>query len=172
MPEGVFIDRKWLLEDTQCELQYCPQVGDKVVYFPQGHLELLQRFPENRPPPWLSFGLKWPVVQCIVRDVSFDFPTEREYRQCPSVLARVTLGLCGTPSKQSITSNNQIVVEFVAPRSTRNTQYTEHTFEVTIRNFHGPDCIVPYNLFARSLRVPWKPKTPIFVHFKEQDESR
>jgi hypothetical protein len=91
---GTDIDREWLQIDKQVETQYCPQIGDRVVYFPQGHSALLSEFPaRDRLLPWNSFHARWPVVECEVREISFDFPPTAELRRCQSVVATITLAI-------------------------------------------------------------------------------
>ena len=86
VPIGTHIDRSWIMIDTPQEQRYIPQIGDKVFYFGQGHKEYLRSFPENSSPPWLAFTRPWPVVECIVLSVAYDFPTFSEYKRCHSIL--------------------------------------------------------------------------------------
>ncbi len=92
---GTSIERSWIQRDgtnTDDHAKYCPQVGDKVVYFPQGHMESLQLFAEDTSPPWLSFADRWPLVLCVVKAITYGFPTETEHAQCSSALAVLSLG--------------------------------------------------------------------------------
>ena len=47
VPEDIEIDRDIAESDTWTDAQYFPQLGDIVMYCPQGHAELLQQFTEN-----------------------------------------------------------------------------------------------------------------------------
>ena len=76
VPLGVQVSRQWLQAQCATNHQYVPQVGDRVIYFPQGHVEALQLFAEDTAPPWLAFPAKWPLVLCLVTDVRFSFPTQ------------------------------------------------------------------------------------------------
>jgi len=97
VPLGTFIERQWLQEKRQLDYMYVPQVGDRVYYYPQGHQETLQFYPESTSPPWNSFAMKWCAVDCEVRDISYDFPTEGEHYKCPSVIVKLVLALCQIP---------------------------------------------------------------------------
>ena len=95
IPEHVIVDRAWLQKDRTVDHQYCPQMGDLVIYFPQGHKEILSKFVENTIPPWQDnnlFTKRWPLVECEVTGISYEFPTEREFQMCASVVAVVKLG--------------------------------------------------------------------------------
>jgi hypothetical protein len=150
VPLGIHIDRQWLQYDTQFDYQYVPQIGDTVIYFPQGHIELLNHFPENRPPPWLQFSNKWPVVECKVENITYDFPTQIEYNRCFSVVASLTLLITRIPLRR-YSQHGQIVTEFVVPRATRNNTNPYQTFEVTMRDFSTPDFLVPVHLYERAM---------------------
>ena len=166
-------DREWAQLDSQVEHQYCPQVGDRVVYFSQGHAELLSFFAEQAAPPWLSFANDhWPVVECIVTELHYDFPSSVEHRRCRSVVANVTLAVQRVPSKCSITSHGSMVVDFIAPRpSTRHSSVQNIVFNVKIRNCDVPDFIVPWHTFERALRVQWREGMRIMVEVKEPQPS-
>ena len=65
-------------------------------------MELLQVFPEdNYSPPWVTFPQRWPVLECRVDSLDFDFPTCKEFRISPSVIARLTLTVVGLPGENS-----------------------------------------------------------------------
>ena len=111
VPMDAPVDRAWLQPDAQVEAQYCPQVGDRVVYFQQGHCDVLSSFAEHGSPPWLSFAsTDWPVVECVVRDIAYDFPTEKEFQRCRSVIARVTLAIARTPVRWHLSSAGHMQV--------------------------------------------------------------
>lgn len=42
------------------------QVGEVVMYFPQGHAQYLHTFPENKTPPYKLFRGRPAVVRCQV----------------------------------------------------------------------------------------------------------
>eukprot|EP01035_Chromulina_nebulosa_P017150 gene17150-22664_t len=169
----VEIDREWLQDDTIHDSQYCPQRGDHVIYFPQGHIEMLHNFAESSRPPWASFPQRWPLVECIVKDIAFEFPTLTEYKRCPSVLSIVTLQIVGIPIRRQITSISEYVIEFGSQRQTRNSSQTPDSaifanFTVTLRNFNIPDFIVPYHLFFRSCnKVQWHEGIRISVTYRD-----
>ena len=96
IPEDVLVDRAWLQKDHVVDHQYCPQMGDLVVYFPQGHKEILSKFVENSIPPWQDSNLftrRWPLVECEVTGMSYEFPSEREHQMCTSVVVVLKLGM-------------------------------------------------------------------------------
>lgn len=96
IPEDVVVDRAWLQKDHVVDHQYCPQMGDLVVYFPQGHKEILSKFVENSIPPWQDstlFTKRWPLVECEITGISYEFPTEREHQMCTSVVVVLKLGM-------------------------------------------------------------------------------
>jgi hypothetical protein len=167
LPFGVDVDREWLQEDTQTEKYYQPQLGDRIVYFPQGHIQLLERFPESRQPPWNSFAQNWPVVECIIQEMSFHFPTQAAHRKCTSIVASITLEIVRTPSKLHTSHSGLNLVDLMVPRNTRNSTQLNHTFEIDFRNYEIPDFIVPYHLFERSIKTPWFNGIPISVYYKE-----
>jgi len=171
IPFGIPVDRTWLQEDRQYVQQYCPQVGDKVLYFPQGHVELLTSFPESTSPPWTAFGDTWPLVECIVKDVTFSFPTEREYRLCTSVIASLKLEITRVPMKRTISSNGQVSVQLIAPRTTRNTPKSDTFFIVSLRNYHVPDFMIPSYIYERSMSIQWGQNMMIEVFYKELTEN-
>jgi hypothetical protein len=72
------VTRSWLQAEATNDHQYCPQKGDRVMYFPQGHKEMLSQFAENNySPPWLQLQKGCPLFECVVRDVNYEFPTEQ-----------------------------------------------------------------------------------------------
>lgn len=172
VPVGTEIDREWLQIEEQNEQQYCPQVGDSVVYFPQGHSALLSEFPaRDRLLPWNSFNDRWPVVHCEVKDIIFEFPPATELRRCNSVVATITLLILKTPEKwKLIPSTGTMQVEFITPRVTRHKDKIDQTFVVSIRNWDDvPDFIIPYYMFSRSLNCSWRAGKEIIASYKASD---
>ena len=174
VPVGTEIDREWLQADKQDEQQYCPQLGDQVVYFPQGHSSLLSEFPaRDRLLPWNSFNDRWPVVHCEVRDVTFDFPPIAELRRCKSVVATITLVILRAPDKwKLIPLSGSIQIDLAVPRVSRHKENTEHIFQVTIRNWAElPDFIVPYYMFSRAVDCHWRAGMEITADYKATEEE-
>lgn len=162
------VDRKWLQEDRTFDSQYVPQIGDQVIYFPQGHIEVLHQYAESTPPPWHSFPRRWPLVECIVKDLVYEFPSRAEHRRCQSVLAIVTLALVGIPIKHQLTATGEYHVDFVPQRHTRHSATSEpSTFQVTLRNCNLPDYLIPSYLFYRCLRTPWHEGIKVAVVLSE-----
>jgi hypothetical protein len=172
VPLGTEIDREWLQVDRQHDHQYCPQIGDRVVYFPQGHSALLSEFPaRDRLLPWNSFNDRWPVVECQVRHISFDFPPTAELRRCSSVVAAITLVILRAPDKWKLhPSTGYMQVDLIKPRVTRHRENAEQTFTVNIRNWDEvPDFVVPYHMFARAMKAPWRAGMEITADYKASD---
>ena len=174
VPTGTDVDREWLQSDAQTAHQYCPQVGDRVVYFPQGHSALLSEFPaRDRLLPWNSFNVRYPAVECTVRDIKFSFPPTAELRRCKSVVATINLVILRTPEKWKLHAHSgSMQVDFAVPRVSRHKENPEHSFSVDIRNWDDvPDFIVPYHLFAKALKCPWRAGMEITADYKATDEE-
>ena len=174
VPSGTDVDREWLQSDAQTAHQYCPQIGDRVVYFPQGHSALLSEFPaRDRLLPWNSFNVRYPAVECQVKDVKFSFPPTAELRRCKSVVATISLAILRTPEKWKLHAHSgSMQVDFSVPRVSRHKENPEHTFIVDIRNWDEiPDFIVPYHLFAKALKCPWRAGMEITADYKATDEE-
>jgi hypothetical protein len=176
VPIGAPVDRLWLQQYEPNDLHYCPQCGDSVMYLPQGHLEHLHSFPEASAPPWLSFALKWPVVECKILSISYDFPSQQEYKYCASVIARITLMVTGVPIKWapsgSIPSGTDALMwkEFAQLRATRHSaQRNDITFEVSLRSCSAPDFLVPAHLYRRAASIKWRPGLRFKTYFKEDN---
>ncbi|CAK8985892.1 Bromodomain and WD repeat-containing protein 1 (WD repeat-containing protein 9) [Durusdinium trenchii] len=79
LDEDRYFDRRWLSKTTKpaAHEPYCPQVGDLVVYFAQGHADFLRAFPVSdlapfQRPWWLR---EWAMVLCRVTDIKYTFPS-------------------------------------------------------------------------------------------------
>jgi len=171
IPVGLEVNRAWLQSDVRTE-QYCPQVGDLVMYFPQGHIQWLQEFKETAAPPWNKFPGKFPLVECEVRDIRYSFPaSEDEFYACHSVKATLVLVVTRIPTHSAITSNGYYKVALSSPRSTRNSSSSEITFEVVLRDWGLPDFLVPSDVFLRSIKLPWHMGLKVNVVFKEHSDE-
>lgn len=169
---GLEYDRKWMQEYMPNEFAYAPQIGDVVMYFPQGHKEYLQAFSENLSPPWNDFPAKYPVVECEVRNIEFDLPRGSVFARCNSIVATLTLVLLRIPAKQIISPNGQYVLDLAPPRTTRHTVVREHKFQVTLRKYrHLAEFIIPQAIFLRSIRLPWMPDIEVIMHYENVTED-
>ena len=176
VPTGTPIDRDWVLGEEQYSHQYCPQMGDRVVYFPQGHSSLLSEFPSRgRLPPWNSFTGRYPIVECEVRSLSYDFPPTAELRRCKSVVASITLVILRVPDKWKLHQNTGLLqVDLAVARTSRHKDKVEHSFTVDIRNWDdAPDFLVPYHTFAKAMKSPWRAGMEVTADYKatEQEEE-
>lgn len=173
IPIGTLIERDWLLLDSPSDHEYCPQVGDKVMYFPQGHINHLNLLPEQRRPPWMSFPMKWPVVECRIISISYDFPTHSEYNKCPSILAKLQLQLIGRPLRWGNNCHpGQIYSSFGPLRESRNTTPQDIIFEVTLRHSTLPDFLVPSYLYYRCSIINWQPSVEFVSYFLEYQDDQ
>ena len=184
VPLTATIDSAWLRAEESIEQQYLPQVGDKVIYFPQGHMEHLQVMPENSSPPWFTYhsqlrhllnstGLggtgKWPFVECKVVDYWYDFPKSGEYKKCNSALVEIELEITGVPSGSISNVSSSHNAAFIYPKFQAVEASNEDTisFTVTLRNLNLPDFLVPSYLYFQAALVPWKRGTKFQTYFKE-----
>jgi hypothetical protein len=171
VPLDAVIDRDWLLQDRACDQQYSPQIDDIVLYFPQGHLEHLQIFPEGRTPPWTSFPHKWPVVECKVLDVSYDFPSQSEHSRCESVVVNITLFLTGLPLQWGRMGAGYVYKTFGPPRESRNDKQLYRTFKVSLRNLSMPEYLVPWHIYHNAAASVWEENSLFTSIFREVDEQ-
>jgi hypothetical protein len=159
------IDRNWLVNPRQTS-QYAPQLGDRVMYFPQGHLQWWEKFPESASPPWLAFSQKWPVVECEVRRIEYAFPDpSQESTGCYSVEARVQLVVTRVPVRNVFTAANKFSLQLVEPSASKI------TFTVTLRDWDLPEVLVPADIFQRAIEQPWPAGSWVTVPFKEWCED-
>ena len=171
VPIGVQVDRKWLLEDSPPPpmqytgaQQYCPQVGDAVFYFPQGHMDYLERF--GGTPPWLAnslFASHPAVVECEVSSMSYHFPTEEEYSVSSSIVATIVMRITGLPLPVPSSSGQFIPTQFTVPRLTRHTTsqaannpHGQNVIVVSVRCCGLPDFIIPDHVYHRAARMNWR----------------
>ncbi|KAJ1428598.1 hypothetical protein B484DRAFT_449725 [Ochromonadaceae sp. CCMP2298] len=144
-------------------------MGDRVVYFPQGHTLCLAKFPrvgprESSPPPWMALPTRWPLVECEVRDLQYALPSSnKEWKTCVAVKAILTLAVVRVPAQYEFTEG-RYKVQF--------REYHPHsfTFTVTLRDSDLPDFLVPTDLFMRSMCLPLE-GVPVSVAFKQFSEE-
>lgn len=131
---------------TQSPSSYVPQVGDAVVYFPQGHAEYLQHFPSTDSPPWQAWnGKEWPYVCCKVMDIQYQFPEKDEPVQ---ILCKVTLKVTHVKGGQSAS-----LVQLPQRVSPIEFSVLYHSFE--------PEFLVLLDRFLAGLKQGLKPGDPI-----------
>ena len=161
---GIVVDRSWL-EFDQPRTQYTPQVGDEVYYFAQGHMEHLREFPEHKSPPWLGFQRNWPVVQCRIDSISYEFPTAAMSRRCSSLLAVVNLTVTGYPTRWNTQHAGLLPLDFSPPKVTRHRGSENNAFSVTLRKYQLPDYLVPDYQYVKAMRVQWREQMRIEVDY-------
>ena len=175
IPIDVCIFRDWALAEEPSDFQYCPQLGDSVIYFPQGHAEYLKSFQETAQPPWISFPAKWSAVECKVTSLQFDFPTQAEHRRSNSIIAIVGLKIIGIPLRKSGVSTNHFMTEFSCLSTRRssldNAEFS--SFKVVMRkDAYVADFIVPSYLYHRAAAVRWRAGMRIQCPFMEEEEIK
>ena len=168
---GLELERSWLQQDAPNEFIYSPQVGDLVVYFPQGHKEQLTHFTESTSPPWVMFGQKLPLYECMVQDISYEFPSEQEFRKCKSAVAKITLVVLRVPSRTTLTNQGSYLVNFMELRSTRHSSNKSFTFDVKLRDSGLADFVIPAAIFEKSIQLHWHQGVEIVAKFSERDEQ-
>ena len=170
MPMGTKINRAWLLDTAQRIHRYVPQLEDRVYYFPQGHVNALQQFPESSSPPYLAFAPKTCLVDCVVRQVTYDFPTQSDYSRCQSVIVNVTLAVVQLPlPRKSSNPNRPFHFDFTGPRTTRFSQVAEQVFTVTMRHCGLAEFLVLRDVVDRTLAHPWRVGMRISAKYEDGD---
>mmetsp|Transcript_9611 Transcript_9611/g.18048 ORF Transcript_9611/g.18048 Transcript_9611/m.18048 type:complete len:2241 (-) Transcript_9611:332-7054(-) len=159
LPPGTSIQREWatrvdsVLGYTGWKT-YCPQVGDRVVYIPKAHAEILKVYPiceSVAGAPWKSWpkSAPWPIVVCEVKAVRYRFPYNgylgtRSRNPIVSVIAILTLELLRVPSSRQSHDAPWIQADFVPRPSTRSMR---STFEVSLFENSEADFVLPLELF-------------------------
>jgi hypothetical protein len=162
LPRDSEVHRKWLCRTNNqgshfATKQYCPQVGDSIVYIPRAHYDTLQRYPtgDAYTCPWKSWPTHqpWPVVRCKVVHVRYRFPYEMYYASgrrkndgLKDVAAILTLEITGVPYSCDNRMFPWPAPVFTAPIASR-TRSHESTFEVTVFDSGLTDFIIPEFLY-------------------------
>ena len=189
VPLSATIDSAWLHAVEIVDQQYIPQMGDRVIYFPQGHMEHLQAMPEGSSPPWFVYhrhlrrmlgddGIagsgKWPCVECRVVDLWHDFPKSSDYKKCNSAIVEIELEIIGVP-QPSLTkyTNSGVMTGSIYTKFIPVTDRDEESmsFTVTLRNLNLPEFLVPYHLYIQSGQVKWGKGVKFRTFFKEGDND-
>jgi hypothetical protein len=170
VPPDVVINREWAVAEEASDYQYCPQVGDTVMYFVQGHAQHLSSIHETAQPPWTNFPGRWQAVECRVTGVHYNLPTQAEHRVCNSVVATVALTIIGTPMHASGASSHHLLTDF-SSTSTRRSHLDRAeycNFTVTLRKgMDLSDFLVPAYLYYRAAVIRWRPGMRLQCPFLE-----
>ena len=144
------LKRSWVHRiDSSCSYfgrkNYCPQVGDGVVYIPRAHFEVLKDYP-TLSPPWQNWpdGAEWPVVRCVVRSLRYRFPFKDFYSRNKSIVVILSLEVTGIPElshDRELPFPNPVFVDL--PKG--------HLFEVPVFEADSADFIVPIGLYTSRL---------------------
>lgn len=95
---GLKFHREWLqLVSLRSIHQYVPQVGDYVVYLPEGHPGYL-RFGGMPHPRYYERLSRFYAVKCRVVDVKYVFPTAEEHVRCSTIKCELSLAVLAVPT--------------------------------------------------------------------------
>ena len=170
---GTTLDRDIAGSDVVSTQTYYPQLGDIVIYLPQGHALMLRAYAENISPPWNQFPQRWPAVECEVVSVSYDLPTQGEYNKYgPSINVNLTLKIIGKPIKWDGRSvSERLLSDFGSARSTRQANSVfDIQFDIIYKAVDDlTDFIIPRHQYLQGVRFPWKPGCWFKTEFKEED---
>jgi hypothetical protein len=127
--------RFWLQASLPTPLLYVPQVGDELVYIPEGHAESVASYRggggNSAPLPFQQFPTSWPAILAQIESAQYRFPSAAEEAQfrsakCPCyVLCDITMRFLA--KEESIDSGG---VRWGEPRALRG-QIFPDTFTVT-----------------------------------------
>lgn len=152
--KGEDLRRAWVsrISPPKNQRNYCPQVGDSVVYIPRAHSETLKKFPiSGYSPPWAAWptAYPWPVVRCKVTHVRYRFPYDMYYNsrsrddKLLGVAAIYTLEITGVPTQQSGRTLPWPAPSFVSPVAIRTRSVGSIKFEVTVFESNEEEFLVP-----------------------------
>lgn len=95
---GLTFHREWLqrvsLKSTH---QYVPQVGDDVVYFPEGH-QVYLRCCSMQLPSYLNRFQKYFALKCRVVDIKYVFPLADDFIKSSSIKCELSLAVVAVPT--------------------------------------------------------------------------
>jgi hypothetical protein len=179
---GTF-DTDWLLSLPEPGVPgvYVPQLGDEVVYLPQGHREHLQEFPEARTPPWKNWPDCYPAVQATVVDLDYQFPPKvRSKELCWAIECIVTLEVTALPEipmglpqiiPSQSSSGESTMVALKAPEAWTGTvpgfrprkvarvetrgSHNFWQFQICLRKSNLADYIILAQEYTAAMTLPW-----------------
>ncbi|OQS06899.1 hypothetical protein THRCLA_01069, partial [Thraustotheca clavata] len=96
--QGYVYDRFYCQQVVSQPEQYNPQVGDVIVYCPQGHEFYLRFAPSKYQPAYMRFPQRYAVVQCRIVDITYTFPLVETYVDGQRILMQLHLEVLGIPS--------------------------------------------------------------------------
>jgi WD40 repeat protein len=106
---------------------YAPQMGDRVVYFPQGHRAALRLRPQDIEPPWQKFPQNWHMVLCKVDQLEYEFPTpEAVDSDFTSIVCRMKLRIIGIPTEGGVGASASSSAALFTPPAQSITARTRH----------------------------------------------
>ncbi|CAI5738449.1 unnamed protein product [Peronospora farinosa] len=95
---GLTYHRGWLqLVSLRSIHQYVPQVGDHVVYLPEGHPGYLD-YGGIPYPRYFAQLSRFYAVKCRVSDVKYVFPTAEEHVRCDTIKCELLLAVLAVPT--------------------------------------------------------------------------
>ncbi|CAM9166354.1 unnamed protein product [Choristocarpus tenellus] len=195
---GVDVDRSWLtMEDLKDRklYSYCPQVGEIVMYFPQGHMSYLHSFPEATQPPYKLFKGRPSVVRCQVKHMTFSFPVDYQDTGCYSVVCHVVLQVLGFPYRisPSVPHWAQVRGETQGdyPFAFRLDSFLENSngvkvgggaaagdgpgggtlLSVSLRDCGEADFLVPEAKYEKAVQYDWKINTRVMMAWEDESPT-
>lgn len=112
---GLTFHREWLqrasLNSTH---QYVPQVGDDVVYFPEGH-QVYLRCCSMQLPSYLSRFQKYFALKCRVVDIKYVFPLADDFIKSSAIKCELSLAVLAVPTTSFLQDENEETKESEQP---------------------------------------------------------
>ncbi|EQC36352.1 hypothetical protein SDRG_06457 [Saprolegnia diclina VS20] len=162
---GLSYDRLYCQQILPQPQSYVPQVGDVVVYCPQGHEFYLRFHPSKTQPAYMTFPRKFAAVQCQIVHIAYTFPLVETYKPHQRVLMQLHLEVVGLPAlyfeddqdesdpcrrafNAFVPVNDQFEPDDAPSRVRRR-------FRVHMQPSDCPDFVVLYAKYALGFGAPW-----------------
>ncbi|KDO20632.1 hypothetical protein SPRG_12989 [Saprolegnia parasitica CBS 223.65] len=162
---GLRYDRLYCQQVTPQPQTYVPQVGDLVVYCPQGHEFYLRFHPSKTQPAYMKFPRKVAAVQCQIVHIAYTFPLVETYKPNQRVLMQLHLEVVALPAvyfeddgtdadpcrrafNVFVPVNDNFELDDAPSRERRR-------FRVHMQPSHCPDFIVLFAKYALGFGAPW-----------------
>ena len=121
-----------------------PQLGDRVIYFPQGHIQHLLQYGDPELPVTL-------FSCCVGRIRAFSITFPHHLAPSSSVVLKLTIEIVGIPSPDAQLQNS-FVQSFVSlPPSLKLPP-----LEVSLRDSDLPDYLCPYDRYIHLMSKNWQ----------------
>ncbi|DAZ96791.1 TPA: hypothetical protein N0F65_005789 [Lagenidium giganteum] len=95
---GLVFHREWLQQGSlRQKQQYVPQLGDHVVYFPEGHQVYLRCWKGERP-TYMNQLRQFSAIRCRVVDIQYAFPLADDYSKTSTIKCQLKLAVLAVPT--------------------------------------------------------------------------